>query len=60
VSPQLLSRVDELTGVYRSFIPRLPRTIAVSAPATAHRWWHPARPIDCRRWTPSASTVRRL
>ena len=33
VSPQLLGRVDELMGVYRSFIPRLPRTIAVHAPA---------------------------
>jgi hypothetical protein len=33
VSPRLLARADELMGVYRSFIPRLPRTIAVSAPA---------------------------
>jgi hypothetical protein len=33
VSPQLLARVDELMGVYRSFIPRLSRTIAVTAPA---------------------------
>ena len=33
VSPQLLGRVDELMGVYRSFIPRLERNITVRAPA---------------------------
>jgi hypothetical protein len=33
VSFQLLGRVDELMGVYRSFIPRLERSIEVRAPA---------------------------